>query len=582
MQLLYVWIEEYNNIKEQGFSFSSEFFFTYEKGVLTIEDNPNYIPEFFGKGISNVTAVVGKNGSGKSSLLKQYLLSHAYNDIYLYFYIYAYEGKLIAKTSEWMSIQNNPNNVIQFEILDDETEKKRPFPIYYSPFLDFDHSVDNSSGSYSDLSLSYLIQHEQKQDASQFEAHRYLSLRRWIEYSNIKKDSFIDSQGLYIKLNRSLDVRDSNLINKYWNLFKYDGTNNSVFFSINQNLLNDLLYGEINQKLRLKLLFLRQILRQFFHYLSVKYEHNIHISDSFLAKTIPSIAEEHIEYVKEFFKEQNWINEKNAFIDYLNFVFECIDEANQWHVTPDNGFSIMHDKAIKLLDFDYKIISLYRNALKNETTFNANSLVAIEVKGISSGEKAMIQLFSCINSVPKVLNENEISEERSICILIDEGEIGFHPQWQKEYLNLLLTTLPKIFEGKKLQIILTSHSPFLISDLPKQNVIFMDNGKVVPGIEKQQTFGQNIHTLLADGFFLEDGLMGDFAKGKIQEVIDWLREDKISESVKDIESAKKVINLIGEPLLKFQLNRKLEEKAKQNKDLYRKYLESELAKLDEK
>ncbi len=579
MQLLYIWIDNYRNIKEQGFSFSSEFLFEYdpEKKVLTITDNPNYISNFFGEDIVEVTGIVGKNGSGKSSVLKQYLFSHAYNGIFMYFYIYAHEGKLLAKTSE-MSIQNNPDNITQFEILDEETEKKRPFPIYYSPFLDFDHPVDNTSSCYSDLSLSYLIQHEQKQGATQFEEYRNQSLRKWIEYSNIKKDSFIDNRSLFIEINEALNIDHSEIKSEYWKLHTTDDPNNDFFHSKNSYLLNDLLDSETDRKLRLKILFLRRILQQFFHYLSGMHQHDIQISDTFLATEIPSTVAEHIEYIKEFFREQNWISEKDIFTKYIEFIFECIDDASQYRVNGNDGFSTVNDRAIELLDFDYRLVSIYEESLSIGTTVNSNFLIAIEPIGISSGEKAMIQLFSCIYSVSK---ENKIPQEKSICLLIDEGEIGFHPQWQKQYMNLLILTLPKIFKGKKIQIILTSHSPFILSDLPKENVIFLDtykeenpevknntqsigNCKVVEGIKKYQTFGQNIHTLLSDGFFLEDGLMGDFAKGKIDKVIkrlndfkskkDKKKEFKISKKDKEeLDTIKKVIEMIGEGILKMKL-----------------------------
>lgn len=79
MELLYVWIENYKNIKNQDFNFSPKHWFDFKPkeedgkvigGTLHHKErNTNYPDNFFGKNISNVTAIVGKNGSGKSSLL---------------------------------------------------------------------------------------------------------------------------------------------------------------------------------------------------------------------------------------------------------------------------------------------------------------------------------------------------------------------------------------------------------------------------------------------------------------------------------------------------------------------------------
>ena len=71
MELVYLWVEKYKNIENQGFNFSPRFNCHYDedKNELTIDENDDYIENFFGDNI-NITAIVGKNGSGKSSLLK--------------------------------------------------------------------------------------------------------------------------------------------------------------------------------------------------------------------------------------------------------------------------------------------------------------------------------------------------------------------------------------------------------------------------------------------------------------------------------------------------------------------------------
>jgi len=128
----------------------------------------------------------------------------------------------------------------------------------------------------------------------------------------------------------------------------------------------------------------------------------------------------------------------------------------------------------------------------------------------SSGELALMFYFRSLENI----KENEI-------LLIDECELYLHPNWQKKFLFYLIQ-----FFKKKIQIILTTHSPFLLSDIPKQNIIFLDkdengNCKVLKHdkvMNKKQTFGANIHTLLSDSFFMEDGLMGEFAKSKINEI----------------------------------------------------------------
>ena len=67
--------------------------------------------------------------------------------------------------------------------------------------------------------------------------------------------------------------------------------------------------------------------------------------------------------------------------------------------------------------------------------------------------------------------------------------------------------------------------------------------------------------MLSHSFFVEDGLIGDFAKSKIKEVIDWIeknknRADKLKDNLdfkKEIDYQKKVINLIDEKIIKIKL-----------------------------
>ena len=116
-----------------------------------------------------------------------------------------------------------------------------------------------------------------------------------------------------------------------------------------------------------------------------------------------------------------------------------------------------------------------------------------------------------------------------------------------------------------IHFIITTHSPFLLSDIPKQNIIFLDTDeegkcKVLKHDEvmnKKQTFGANIHTLLSDSFFMEDGLMGEFAKGKIEDVINFLQNK--DSNIQSYEEASSIIKVVGEPILQMRLEKMLDE-----------------------
>jgi hypothetical protein len=175
---------------------------------------------------------------------------------------------------------------------------------------------------------------------------------------------------------------------------------------------------------------------------------------------------------------------------------------------------------------------------------------------LSSGQQTFLLQFSLLY---KYLNNND-----NTLVLIDEGETTLHPNWQKLYMKYIIDFFQSNIKNKKIHIIFSSHSPFILSDLPKENVIFLEkdengNCKNVTKETNINTFGANIHTLLANGFFMKDGLMGEFAKEKIQSVINFLSNE--SESNLDQQKVWSIIHLIGEPFLKDKLLRMYDEKS---------------------
>jgi predicted ATP-dependent endonuclease of OLD family len=90
---------------------------------------------------------------------------------------------------------------------------------------------------------------------------------------------------------------------------------------------------------------------------------------------------------------------------------------------------------------------------------------------MSSGEVAFLNLFSRLYHARERLKD----EYSSIYLFIDEGELGFHFQWQKEYLKNLISFVPKIFkDGTKIHLIFTTHSPVTLSDVPNHHIVFLN------------------------------------------------------------------------------------------------------------
>lgn len=104
-------------------------------------------------------------------------------------------------------------------------------------------------------------------------------------------------------------------------------------------------------------------------------------------------------------------------------------------------------------------------------------------------------------------------------------------------------------------VLIVTHSPFILSDIPKSHVLFLKDG--VPNTDMQEnTFGANIHSLLTNGFFLRSLPIGEFAYGKINEMFEKLNGAQVRRT--DREEREKLysdIARVGEPYLREQLMR---------------------------
>merc|ERR1711879_292291 len=108
-----------------------------------------------------------------------------------------------------------------------------------------------------------------------------------------------------------------------------------------------------------------------------------------------------------------------------------------------------------------------------------------------------------------------------------------------------------------------THSPFILSDILNDKVLFLDNNKNT--FKNIKTFGANIHELLSHSFFMKKGLLGEYAKGTITNIIDFLNhKNDIYENKQD--DLFKIINYIGEDFLREKLTHMYDLYYKSSKD----------------
>ena len=143
-------------------------------------------------------------------------------------------------------------------------------------------------------------------------------------------------------------------------------------------------------------------------------------------------------------------------------------------------------------------------------------------------------------------NREIIQENETVIIFIDEGELYYHPEWQRTYINILLKLINENSKTSNIQIILTTNSPFILSDLKKEDVLCLGESN-----SDMSTFGQNIHMLLKNNFFMNDTI-GQFAKKKI--IFLFTELSKFTFSEEDLDNVNNLKNLCSAVKLEFNVN----------------------------
>lgn len=178
---------------------------------------------------------------------------------------------------------------------------------------------------------------------------------------------------------------------------------------------------------------------------------------------------------------------------------------------------------------------------------------------MSSGERQLLNSASAIvyhlKNLAKSKQQGTKIVYKNINVILEEVELYFHPEYQRRFIKYLLEQIQNANLSNELcvNLLFVTHSPFILSDIPRQNVLFLKDGKPDRSMQ-EDTFGANIHTLLQNGFFLDSVPIGAFAKEKIANLFRLLNKSErlSSDEMRQLEAE---IPLVSEPLLRSQLMR---------------------------
>lgn len=256
-------------------------------------------------------------------------------------------------------------------------------------------------------------------------------------------------------------------------------------------------------------------------------------------------------------KEGSFSNIENHPLNALLYVIRKIDELCEFDPTSGTFYIdvLNHADNLRLLMHDVLSSPYFLTARFFDIVYSHNLLPN---QRLSSGELEMLNLLSRLYD-GIILAPNKFKNlKRPRLLLLDEAEIGFHPDWQRQYVKILTEFMQFMLVESRhdFQIVITSHSPIVLSDLPVSCVNFLkrgDDDRTVLVGNEQQTFGENVFNLYKRAFFMENGLIGAFAQKKIRKIADDI------DNRNDVKNLPCRIKMIGDEQIRNYLTMKLAE-----------------------
>lgn len=190
----------------------------------------------------------------------------------------------------------------------------------------------------------------------------------------------------------------------------------------------------------------------------------------------------------------------------------------------------------------------------------------IPLARLSSGERQYLYTFSTF--IYHTLNLLSIHSDNRVrfCrvnLVMDEVEICFHPEYQRRFISEMIGYIERLGLNKNMSfnILIATHSPFILSDILKGNILYLDDGQNANITDEfKNPFCANICDLLYQSFFLEEGFIGEYSRQKLRSIFSLLNKPKYL-STKEIkekrieEQINFYIEEVGDPFIIMQLKK---------------------------
>lgn len=176
----------------------------------------------------------------------------------------------------------------------------------------------------------------------------------------------------------------------------------------------------------------------------------------------------------------------------------------------------------------------------------------ITVSRMSSGERQLLYSLSYILYHLKNIQSVKQSENshlyHHINLVFDEAELYYHPDYQRMFVKQLIEYINRCNLDseiiKSINVIIATHSPFVLSDILTSNTLYLEDGK--PKSVANQTFGANYYDMFHNSFFFKNTALGEVSTQRIRE---WLeRKNSTNKNERDFDFDE-LQSLIGDPII---------------------------------
>ena len=548
MRLVYIWIESYKWIHKKGYMLSSAFRVENDGDTLHFYKNSGLDPMIYGKNIS-VTAVVGDNGAGKSTLLdviRAMLFDKAASETIKGFLVFEERGALYVMSSglydiPFRIISREPGGEDNLISQNEERLVREPFGkfglVYYSDVLDlkyYDEGFDDErssqrKGDYFQRNISTSGLLKESGDSVRDYFHRDIE-KQFLFYGEMREQEadllpFPLPETLYVTIeNNDLDgfekvfpdIMDTYAGGLLQNMENYFGRRQ-------KSLVYELDGYEVLQCSLLTTYLYNTLLDSSYRRNSIEVYDEL---EDELKRTVPfEKYKDFGECISELFSAEGNKYEFTPYVEFYNKFRKLSEEDSKadLHIvlrSEDGKYSVMkgtgkrpewHIKTSKEQFFevfrDYKVLTANIDFLHFSW-------------GMSSGETAFFNLFSRLDDALRNSGETD-----SMILIFDELDSSFHPEWQQRIISELTGFLRKRYRKVRFQVIITTHSPVVLSDIPRENVIFMNREGSEEKVH-EQTFAANISSLYYDSFFMHRGSIGETAGRSLLNLLNAIDDTK--------------------------------------------------------